>query len=296
MFSTRLISMCILMPIVIAMLLLLTVAQLSIFIFIVCLLGAWEWGKIMSFSVYMHKFWMCTIFLLLCMTMEMIVFQNYLYFHFWKFFKYICGIIVLWWMLALFMMLSYPNSSYFWHNSNVLRFCFGMLIILPFFWGVLTLRQFYYVTINNVIGMWWLLYISMLIWINDSSAYIFGKTLGQHKLLEKISPQKTWEGLFGGLLISIGIAWLFSTYTIIAAGKPFIVFICSVITIFSAILGDFTESMFKREAKIKDTGNLIPGHGGILDRIDSLTAAIPIFTCLMFLTHTDNIIIKNFLI
>ena len=90
----------------------------------------------------------------------------------------------------------------------------------------------------------------ILVWGADSGAYMFGKMFGKHKLAPKVSPGKTWQGFFGGLL---------------------------------KVLGDLTESMFKREAGIKDSGNLIPGHGGILDRIDSLTAAVPVFACLLLL-------------
>lgn len=244
----------------------------------------------MKFPIYIHQLWMYIIFGLLYCTMEITIFRNYLNFNFWYIFRYICSIIILWWVLAFLLILFYPRFIIFWKNSSILRLFFGILIIIPFFWGILMLRQFYCTITDNITGEWWLLYVITLIWINDSSAYFFGRMLGRHKLLQKVSPQKTWEGFFGGMLISTGTAWLLIIYAPIVIVKPFIVFLCSVITIFSAIIGDFTESMFKREAKIKDTGNLIPGHGGVLDRIDSLTAAIPIFTCLMLLMYKDDII------
>lgn len=294
MLNYRLISICILAPIVITILLLSTIIQLSIFTLIICLIGAWEWSKIMKFSTYMHQFWMYIIFGLLCIIMEINVFQYYLHFNFWNIFKYIYSVITLWWIIAFLLILFYPYSVIVWKNSNILRFCFGILIILPFFWGILTLRQFYCITTNNFVGEWWLLYIMVLVWINDSSAYIFGRILGKYKLFKVVSPNKTWEGLIGGILISTGFAWLFNQYIpIIVIVKPLIVFIYSIIAIFSAVIGDVFESMFKREAKVKDSGKLIPGHGGILDRIDSLTAAIPIFTCLMLLTYSDDIIFLN---
>lgn len=286
MFSTRLVSMCILVPIIIAMLLLLNVVQLSIFLFIICLISAWEWGKIMKFSVYMYQFWMYSIIGLLFFIMELTVFQNYLHFEFWGVFKFICSNILLWWILACLLVFNYPESSCFWKNSSILRYCFGILMILPFFWGILTLLQFYRVHTNNVSDVWWVLYILILVWINDSSAYIIGRILGRHQLFRQVSPRKTWEGFIGGIAVStVAAVGLLSLYAPITIIHPFTVLICSIIAIFSANLGDFTVSMFKRNAGIKDTGNLIPGHGGILDRIDSLMAAIPIFACLIFLVY-----------
>lgn len=118
----------------------------------------------------------------------------------------------------------------------------------------------------------------------DSGAYLFGKLFGKHKLAPKVSPGKTWEGFAGGLLTSALIAWLFGRYAPLDV-VPSTLLICSVVAALASVLGDLTESMFKREAGIKDSGHMIPGHGGILDRIDSLTAAVPVFACLMLLVY-----------
>ena len=100
----------------------------------------------------------------------------------------------------------------------------------------------------------------------------------------KVSPGKTWEVFAGGLLTSALIAWLFGRYAPLDV-VPSTLLICSVVAALASVLGDLTESMFKREAGIKDSGHMIPGHGGILDRIDSLTAAVPVFACLMLLVY-----------
>lgn len=291
MLSTRLISVCILAPIILMALLSFTITQLSILVFIICLISAWEWGRMMRFSTYMHLFWMCIIFGLLAIAIDIIVFQYYLCFNYWSICKYIYGIIFFWWIVAFILILFYPFSSVIWRNSIVLRFCFGVLMIVPFFWGVLTLCQCCYLFTNhNDIITYWALYVITLIWINDSGAYIIGRYLGQYKLLEKVSPQKTWEGFIGGALLSIISAWLFILCYSTVIIKPYIILIYSIITIFSAVIGDLTESMFKREANIKDTGKLIPGHGGILDRMDSLMAAVPIFACLLSFTYLNNLV------
>ncbi|URJ24692.1 phosphatidate cytidylyltransferase [Candidatus Blochmanniella camponoti] len=283
MLKTRLISMLILIPITILMVFFLPIIPFSIVVFIICLISAWEWGKMHHFSDYVHRMWICAILVLLCITM-IIVTTSYLYFNNWHIFWYIFGSIsIVWWLLAFSLILSYPDSAIFWKKSNVLCFFFGILTILPFFWGILTLRQFHHIN-DNTIGAWCLLYIVILIWINDSSAYIIGKTLGRHKLLKNVSPKKTWEGFIGGILISTGISWLFSKYMPIKVINPSLIFVYSIIAIIASIIGDLTESMFKREAGIKDSGSLIPGHGGILDRIDSLFAAVPIFVYLILLS------------
>ncbi len=121
-----------------------------------------------------------------------------------------------------------------------------------------------------------------LVWAADSGAYLFGRLFGKHKLAPCVSPGKTWEGFFGGLLTSAFISWLFGLWAPLVVA-PATLLICSLIAALASVLGDLTESMFKREAGIKDSGHLIPGHGGILDRIDSLTAAVPVFSCLLLL-------------
>lgn len=193
--------------------------------------------------------------------------------------NYILWLALVWWLIALLLILSYPRTAVFWQKSNLLRLIFGLLTIIPFFWGMISLRYSNH-NDNSVFGSWISLYLMFLVWSADSSAYIFGRALGRHKLAPKISPGKTWEGLISGLLISTIIAWLFNYYVSLNVA-PFKLIICSIVAVFFSIVGDLTESMFKREAGIKDSGCIIPGHGGMLDRIDSLTAAVPVFACLM---------------
>ena len=121
-----------------------------------------------------------------------------------------------------------------------------------------------------------------LVWGADSGAYMFGKLFGKHKLAPKVSPGKTWQGFIGGLFTAAIISWGYGVWANLEVA-PSILLVCSIFAALASVLGDLTESMFKREAGIKDSGHLIPGHGGILDRIDSLTAAVPVFACLLLL-------------
>lgn len=277
----RIISICFLVPWIISALFFLSLVQFSIFLFVICFICAWEWGNLMKFSVNVHYVWMVSMLIILFNMMMVMLNQKYSYFNYGIGFFVVYGIIILCWLIIFLFTLFYPNSSIFWGKFKILRFCFGIVIIVPFFFGVLTLYQLYY---NNIFFKeYWLLYILGLVWINDSGAYIIGKMLGKYKLLKNVSPQKTWEGCIGGVLLSVLAAWFLSNNIAINFGNFYMIFFLFVGTIIFAVIGDLAESMFKREAGIKDISNLIPGHGGLLDRIDSLMFSIPFFTFFILL-------------
>lgn len=119
-----------------------------------------------------------------------------------------------------------------------------------------------------------LIVILALIWINDSCAYMVGVPLGRNRLFERVSPKKSWEGFIGGALFTI-IAALIIQYYILSEQVFYSVTVISIIVIVFGTIGDLVESVFKRSINQKDSGNLLPGHGGILDRIDSFLFVIP---------------------
>lgn len=135
-----------------------------------------------------------------------------------------------------------------------------------------------------------LLSIFIFLWLNDSGAYLVGSTIGKHRLFKRISPKKSWEGFWGGLVLSVLAGYVMGAYfNDIFHGPSALLFAGwgMVVSIF-ATLGDLTESLMKRTAGVKDSSHLIPGHGGILDRIDSLLFAVP--ASLIYL-----VVIKNLL-
>jgi phosphatidate cytidylyltransferase len=122
------------------------------------------------------------------------------------------------------------------------------------------------------------LFLLLLVVAADVGAYFAGRQFGRHKLAPKVSPGKTWEGVLGGiaaaaLMAIVGTAWF-------EVDVAAFIGVCAVVVI-ASIVGDLTESLFKRHAGLKDSGTILPGHGGVLDRVDSVTAAAPIFLLCM---------------
>lgn len=128
---------------------------------------------------------------------------------------------------------------------------------------------------------WIILFYIFIIWTNDICAYLVGMTLGRHRLYPRISPNKSWEGFFGGIVGAIGMgllaAWIMEADLLVWG-------VLAAIAAMSGVLGDLIESMFKRAAGVKDSGNILPGHGGWLDRFDALIFSVPfVFVYLLLL-------------
>lgn len=247
---------------------------------VVCVLAAWEWGQLSGFVSRSQRVWLALLcgLLLALMLFFLPIYQAPVNV------PLVEGTLwasLGWWVVALLLVLFYPNSAAFWRHSKALRLVFGLLTIVPFFWGMVALRAWHY-DANHYSGALWLLYVMFLVWGADSGAYMFGKMFGKHKLAPKVSPGKTWQGFIGGLFTAAVISWIYGAWADLNVA-PVTLLTCSIVAALASVLGDLTESMFKREAGIKDSGHLIPGHGGILDRIDSLTAAVPVFACLLLL-------------
>lgn len=182
-----------------------------------------------------------------------------------------------WWLLSIVLVLSYPNSTALWKNNPWLKALFGIVTLVPFFWSLVTLRGADAMH-DPLHGAWLVLFVMLLVWGADTGAYFSGKALGKHKLAPKVSPGKTIEGFVGGLITTLVVAVIAMVLFEIPSERQAYFIFASVLTSLASTLGDLNESMFKREAGLKDSGNLLPGHGGVMDRIDSLTAALPVFT------------------
>ena len=209
------------------------------------------------------------------------------------------------WGLALVISIYLPLSMYFFKGEPLINLliCVPVTIFIivaelyrkhknPFhnisytIFGVLFAAVpfcFFYAIafIDGVYSYHYPLSFLILLWASDTGAYLFGITLGKHRLFERHSPKKSWEGLAGGLITSLLAAFIISNYFTELA--PVYWLGMSAIIVFAGTLGDLSESMLKRSLSTKDSGSLLPGHGGLLDRFDGLLLAAPlVFVYLQF--------------
>jgi len=171
------------------------------------------------------------------------------------------------WLLALLGILTYPRPI----ASSTVSVA-GFVALLPA-WLVLAPIHG-----SAPSGPALMLVAFALVWAADVGAYCVGRWIGRIKLAPRVSPGKTWEGVGGGLLLAIVVAWLASYLVDLSAQLLVIV---AVVTALVSVLGDLTVSMLKRNVGVKDSGHLLPGHGGVMDRIDGLTAALPFFAIVL---------------
>ena len=156
--------------------------------------------------------------------------------------------------------------------GQVARFVMGIFLLVPPWLALVHLH------ITPQYGPWHVLFLFGLVGVADSAAYFTGRAWGKNKLAPLISPGKTWEGVYGALIATAIYAAVCGTLFELR-GMLLVAFITlCLVTVMFSIVGDLFESLIKRQAGAKDSGNILPGHGGVLDRIDSLTAAAPIFT------------------
>ena len=178
------------------------------------------------------------------------------------------------WLFALVAVCRYPENKG-WYRSWLLAIG-GVWLLVPAWLGLLILQP---LALRS--GLIWL--VIAVIATADIGAYFSGRRFGHRKLAAHVSPGKTWEGFCGGALANGLLATLLALYLDLK-GMHFIGFIAAMILVAAAsVLGDLFESMVKRERGIKDSSQLLPGHGGVLDRIDGWTAAVPVFTLLYLL-------------
>jgi phosphatidate cytidylyltransferase len=171
------------------------------------------------------------------------------------------------WLFNCVAILSFPNSQDYWGYPVVV--CIACLVLLPLF--AQSLIHLYKLPRGKAL----IVYLLFLIWASDIGAYLTGKKWGLHKLIPQVSPGKSWEGVAGGFGLAMVVA-LIGHFCFQSRIEP-LWFILSFITVLISIFGDLFISILKRRCHLKDTGNIIPGHGGILDRLDSLIAALPVF-------------------
>lgn len=188
------------------------------------------------------------------------------------------GLGLLFWMLMVFVLASYPENKSAWNNESKIA-CMGMLVLIPSWVGLVVLKSL------EEAGLL-VLALVILVAAVDIGAYFAGVNFGSRKLAPNLSPKKTWEGVWGGFalcaVISVAMIWAANSYFLdLTSAQMVVLFFLAPLTTFFSVIGDLLESMLKRNQNIKDSGRLLPGHGGILDRIDGLVATAPPFVLLL---------------
>ncbi|OUS13175.1 phosphatidate cytidylyltransferase [Gammaproteobacteria bacterium 53_120_T64] len=174
-----------------------------------------------------------------------------------------------WWAIALLWVQSYPSSAILW-GRRWLCLSMGLLVLLPMWLALAGL-------ISLTAGPQLVLSVVLLVALADIGGYFVGRAFGRTKLASKVSPGKTWEGLLGGQLAILAAVLATGWVMNIEASRLLLWVGLAMVTGLASVLGDLLESMLKRQRGVKDSGTILPGHGGVLDRIDGLTAALPVF-------------------
>ncbi len=268
--STRIIAALVMAPLAIAAILLLPTPWLVALVALVFLMGMWEWFKLAEIDDTLSRTILLVANLLLMVLLvwasagSMVLFQI------------VTLIGAAWWCMALLWLRFFNFASDHETYARVFKLAAGTLAILPA-WCALGL-----IHASEPNGHRWLLAALSVVWAADSGAYFAGRQFGgrwfgSRKLAPRISPNKTLEGLLGGLaagvVAGLGFAWLAG---LTLPQVPAFVLVAIAAVLFS-VVGDLFESLLKRHVGAKDSGHLIPGHGGILDRLDGVLAALPIF-------------------
>ena len=173
-----------------------------------------------------------------------------------------------WWMGNIFLVSQYPKFISIWFHPIYLRYLYALLLFIPSLVSI--------ILIYNSYGQFALLSLFLILWTADSGAYFVGSKMGKRKLAPKVSPGKSIEGLLGGIFSVVVLSIILLMSDLLPFDSFLFVFISALTGIIS-VFGDLFESIIKREASAKDSSNLLPGHGGFLDRLDSLFAAAPIY-------------------
>ncbi len=282
MLKLRVITALVLFPLALYVILFLNNSSFALVMGIVTLIAAYEWAGFAKFPSALSKM----AFVLIVAT---IIYSIWLI-------NFILSAQVMnmvsggFWLFALLLIFAYPASAGWWKNKTPIIAIMGVFLLTLTWYSLIAIHSITELHIGQgkITGPYLVLSVMMLVWTADTGAYFSGRRFGKNKLAPAISPGKSREGVYGGLLLAIILALIF---TLINQGdvRDYIqIILITLVTVIFSVVGDLMESMFKRQASLKDSGRILPGHGGILDRIDSVTAAAPIFYIALSMTYLSK--------
>lgn len=268
MFKQRVLTALVLAPIMIGGIFFLEQTPFALFIGLIATLGAWEWANIAGYEKSSGRI-AYALFVAACLFVSAVFLA-----HHPDFVIYFLAVGTLWWAVAFALVQRYPGGTRFWH-ARPIRALLGLCVLIPMWVGFVQLKQQDHSSLL-------ILYVMFVIWGADTGAYFSGKRWGRSKLAPSVSPGKSWAGFWGGLATALLVALVFGVYvheTIrpVTFDNAWKLVVITLVTMIISVLGDLVESMMKRHRGIKDSSALLPGHGGVLDRIDSMAAAVPVF-------------------
>lgn len=254
MLKQRLITAAILIPLVVLGILGLPPLYFALLLALVVALAAWEWGGLLKWGTPLRYGYVGLLLVVLFGVQYLPVMWVLLF-------------ALLGWLLAAIWVIGFPLGRFLWSAAPVAALL-GLFVLVPPWAALLAMR--------DMMTPYMVLFLLTFIWLGDSAAYFAGRRWGKTQLAPEISPGKTWEGVYGALF-AVAIYALAVQPWLAPQILPGLFALLCLLTLLVSIIGDLFKSMFKRHAGVKDSGHLLPGHGGILDRIDSLTAAAPVF-------------------
>jgi len=244
----------------------------SLIVVPIVLLAGWEWSKLMGLESKRHRF---AYILLLALAIAIAAVSLDLFGTLnISLGQTLCLIASILWAVVFLWVQGYPSSAILWSPRPIL----GLLgiALLTITWVAIAL------IIHQPHGPWLLLFAFAVVALADVGGYVAGNLFGKHKLAPLVSPGKTWEGFFGGILLQCILIASMASFMPEKITTVMLVALVIPVALYS-VLGDLFESMIKRHSGVKDSGNILPGHGGVLDRIDGLIAALPLFALLFLL-------------
>jgi len=268
MLKQRVITALILAPLFVWCVIALPTTYISLLFAAMITVGATEWMRLMGEPAVIGKYKFIGLVWLL-MVLSAWVSQYTMLFYL------LLTISALWWCYAVWLLQRYSAHVLQCEaQGEVTQFS---LSALPVIGIVLLVPTWIAMVVLHSISPYWLLLMMVLIWGADTGAYFAGRAFGKRKLAPQVSPGKSWEGVAGAMAMTVVVALVGGVLLDVSGAALFGLVILSLITVAFSIVGDLIESLMKRRVGVKDSGTLLPGHGGVLDRIDSLTAAAPVF-------------------
>lgn len=266
MLKQRVLTALVLVPLVIGGIFYLPNLYFALGLAVFVLIGAWEWTKLVGLTPVPASGFVLLTACILALLLYSAPINHWL----------VLLPAGLWWLLALWLIIAYRGEQQRF-DKPMLQSLAGLLVLVPSWYAL--------VQIHSIVdyGSWWVMSLMFIIWSADSGAYFAGRALGRNKLAPFVSPGKSWEGVIGGLLLSLLVAFVAARELGLDNGQQLQFLFATVIIVFVSVEGDLLESLYKRRAGMKDSGRIFPGHGGVLDRIDSLTAAAPFFLAALIL-------------